>query len=380
MRINQIIMEASKVGRTFQHLEDLVLIDGVAGAKNAIARLADAARSGPQAVRWKWDGKPTIYWGREPSGQFVMTGTGGWNKRDGSGKSSSAQELANYLMSTGRIEPGKEQERMKFATEFASLWPLFEKSTPADFRGYVYGDLLYFRRPPVTGGTYTFTPNKVSYHVKADSELGQQISQSMAAVVGHAYFPQFGLSTDDQQPIDDFTKFNQNPALIVLGPRYVASTPQVDTKKLQDISKYVDANAAAIEAFLNDEALTAMKMSGFKNVLYAFGNDMSKSGQLTDLANKFIGWLPNSKQSAPMQEKIKAWVAKNQRGFIAAFATVENLRDVKNQIIDQLDREGGDVTQSMDGQIGGEGYVMYSPQGNVKLVPRHRWSPVFDQK
>jgi hypothetical protein len=86
-------------------------------------------------------------------------------------------------------------------------------------------------------------------------------------------------------------------------------------------------------------------------------------------------WLSSgSKQSAPMQQKIKDWIAQNQKGFIATFAVLENLRAVKNQIIDQLDAEGGDIQQSTRGVSGGEGYVQFG-QPNIKLVPRHRWTP-----
>jgi len=118
-----------------------------------------------------------------------------------------------------------------------------------------------------------------------------------------------------------------------------------------------------------------MKMAGFKGVLYNFNNQMARVGRTADLASEFTNWLSSgSKQSAPMQQKIKDWIAQNQKGFIATFAVLENLRAVKNQIIDQLDSEGGDIQQTTKGQKGGEGYVNYG-EPNIKLVPRHRWTP-----
>jgi len=374
MFINQIINEAPKVGRAFQHVEDLVLISGSAGAETAVSRLSDLARS-PTQIRWKWDGKPQVYWGREPDGSFIMVGHNGWLKPNGSGKSRSPQELVKFIMSTGNVTPDKEDERMRFANEYASLWALFEAATPKDFRGYVYGDLLFMRRPQMENDSYTFTPNNVTYSVPATTELGQRISKATAAVVGHAYFPQFGMGDDQQQPIDDFTKFNQTQGLIVLGPRYAQQPIKVDTKKLQDLQKYIAVNKTVIDNFLDDDRLAAMKMAGFKGVLYNFNNQMARVGRTSDLASEFVNWLnSSSKQSGPMQAKISDWIKQNQKGFIATFATLENLRTVKNQIIDQLDSEGGDIQQSTKGQRGGEGYVHYG-EPNIKLVPRHRWTP-----
>ena len=374
MFITQIINEAPKVGRAFQHVEDLVLIEGSSGANSAIGRLFDLARN-PQTIRWKWDGKPQVYWGREPNGKFIMVGHNGWLKPGDSGKSQSPAELVKFIMSTGNVAPDKQDERMRFANEYASLWALFEAATPKDFRGYVYGDLLFMRRPELQDGSYTFTPNNVQYSVPQSTELGQRISKAIAAVVGHAYFPSFGMGDDQQQPIDDFSSFNTTQGLIVLGPRYARQPIKIDTKKLQDLQKYVAVNKTTIDNFLNDERLAAMKMAGFKGVLYNFNNQMARVGRTTDLASEFMTWLSSgSKQSAPMQQKIKDWIAQNQKGFIATFAVLENLRAVKNQIIDQLDAEGGDIQQSTRGVSGGEGYVQFG-QPNIKLVPRHRWTP-----
>ena len=374
MFINQIISEAPKVGRAFQHVEDLVLIEGSGGAEKAINRLFQIA-SNPKTVRLKWDGKPQVYWGREPDGKFIMVGHNGWLKSDGSGKSSSPQELVRFIMSTGNVAPDKQDERMRFANEYANLWALFETATPKNFRGYVYGDLLFMRRPPLENNAYTFTPNNVTYSVPQSTELGQRISKTTAAVVGHAYFPSFGMGDDQQQPIDDFSKFNTTQGLIVLGPRYAQQPIKIDTKKLQDLQKYVAANKAQIDNFLNDERLAAKKMASFKGVLYNFNNQMARVGRTSDLASEFANWLSSgSKQSAPMQQKINDWIAQNQKGFVATFAVLENLRAVKNQIIDQLDSEGGDIQQTTKGQRGGEGYVNYG-EPNIKLVPRHRWTP-----
>jgi hypothetical protein len=46
---------------------------------------------------------------------------------------------------------------------------------------------------------------------------------------------------------------------------------------------------------------------------------------------------------------------------------------MKNNIIDQLDNAGADVTATIGDQRGGEGYV--ATRDKIKLVPRHKWTP-----
>jgi hypothetical protein len=43
---------------------------------------------------------------------------------------------------------------------------------------------------------------------------------------------------------------------------------------------------------------------------------------------------------------------------------------VKDSIINQLDQAQGDITATINGKPGGEGYVLGSPEGNIKLVKR----------
>ena len=62
------LMEAvdPKLGRAFNHLEDLVFFYGSAGTIEALEHLKDMnTADGSNSVRMKWDGNPQIYWGRE---------------------------------------------------------------------------------------------------------------------------------------------------------------------------------------------------------------------------------------------------------------------------------------------------------------------------
>ena len=73
MRAWQILTEATQKGREYNHLEDLVTFAGSKGALKA-AEILTRLGQDSKDVSIKWDGNPTLFWGREPNGEFVMTG------------------------------------------------------------------------------------------------------------------------------------------------------------------------------------------------------------------------------------------------------------------------------------------------------------------
>src|SRR5210317_248292 len=137
-----VLTEAAKVGREYQHLEDLVFVKGSKGAMEA-ADVLEKLGSDTGDVAIKWDGNPTIYWGRENDGTFVLVGKNGWGRN----KSTSADDLSNFIKNSGK---GVEEEpwREDFGSDMAEIFEIMKAATPPTFRGFVYGDLLYTPRKP----------------------------------------------------------------------------------------------------------------------------------------------------------------------------------------------------------------------------------------
>ena len=76
MRAFEFLTEAvltEAVGREFNHLEDLVFTNPSDGAKRAVEILKSMEQDASD-VAVKWDGNPTVYWGREDDGQFRLVG------------------------------------------------------------------------------------------------------------------------------------------------------------------------------------------------------------------------------------------------------------------------------------------------------------------
>ena len=93
MRAFEFLIEAT-VGREFNHLEDLVFTNPEDGAKRAVQIIKDMEQDSSD-VAIKWDGYPTLYWGRDDDGTFRLVGKNNWGREEG--KSGSPEELKKFI-------------------------------------------------------------------------------------------------------------------------------------------------------------------------------------------------------------------------------------------------------------------------------------------
>lgn len=321
---------------------------------------------------------PQIYWGRE-KGQIVAPhGHNQWSK---GAAPATAKDVSDFIMSTGKAATPEEiAARQEFANKFASLAPLFAKATPPSLDGnntyYVYADALFLDPPQLVNGVYTFCPNPKSqtcYHVRADSDLGKRIARAKVMVVGHAYFTEHGQPDSAQIPIRDFSAFNTNPDVIVLGPIYNVAPVVVDNSRIDQVEQFLSVNATAIDGFLEG----VKGVSDLKNIIYTYVNQTAKAKQLHQLSTAhFIQWAESGKISTGKLEKIVALNTQYNDALSKIFKIVIAIQILKDEVIDQI--ESGPKAEIWDTH--GEGRVRYADQnkqfGNVKLVPRKRWTPV----
>ncbi len=351
-----------KVGREFNHLEDLVFTEPN-GGKRAVEILKNLAQDA-QDVAIKWDGNPTVYWGRDEDGTFRLVGKNNWGREEG--KSSSPQELQDFINSRGKGE----EWRAKFAGDMAALWPVFEKATPKDFRGYVYGDILFHPGKPYEGadGRMSFTPNQTTYAVKGNSQVGRKVAGAKVAVAAHQQYSYFGDKSGE--PFTDPGIFAANPELVVFGQTYVNHKPAVNADNLSVIEKEVNKSQQKITQLLTPQT----GLSDLQNIIYTFVNAQAKEKKLDMLDHDvFFTWLSTSKVSGPKQQKIAALANSIPGAMDSLFFIVRELMKAKNEVIRELDQAEGDITATTGGKPGGEGYV--KGKDSVKLVPRDRWTP-----
>lgn len=369
------LVEAKQLGRAFNHLEDLVFFYGSDGTIEALEHLKDVATdSGSQSIRMKWDGNPQIYWGRESKGgPLILAGHNAWSKGVAA---TSEEEVADFISnkSGNPKTPEEKAARSQFAQKFASMYDYFDRATPKDFEGFVYADGLFLDPPTEKNGVYTFCPNPKSqtcYHVRANSELGKRIDRATIMVVGHAFFPEFGAPDASQQPMQDFSMFDNDPSIVVLGPVYNDKPVDIDTSAIDNVENFVSQNKQAIDGFLAG----VPGLADLKNIIYTYVNQTAKAKRLDNLsAEDFSNWLQNSKVSTGKQAKIAELDLQFKGATSAIFELVKMIQRMKDEVIDQVEGEQGDIWDS-----NGEGRVRYADPnkkfGNVKLVPRKRWTP-----
>ena len=369
-------------GRAFNHPEHFVFFHGSEGAVEALQHYNEVAAevAGSTTLRMKWDGNPQIYWGREEkNGPLILAGHNGWSR---GAKTTSPEEVKDFIAnkSGSPKTPEEQAERNKFAQEFANLYPVFDKATPKDFVGFVYADGLFLSQPPLDeNGIYTFCPNphsKTCYHVKPSSSLGKRIQHAKVMVVGHAFFPEFGMPDRAQKPIKDFSQFNHTPDLIVQPPITNVEAPKYQmSKPMADIQSLIKGHGSQIDSFLS-----SIPDADKEGIFYKFANSMSKKGSAVfDRVdnNVFFDWMndPANKISPKKAAHIQATSKQHGTGLGAIWELIKKLRHIK-------DAQHGALQSQPKPDIwdtNGEGYVRYAdPEkhkfGNVKFVPT-TWTP-----
>lgn len=346
-------------GRDINHLEDLVIFHGSQGGQRAINVLRSLETS-PQDTTIKWDGSPAVIFGRNEEGEFVLTDKSGFGAKGYDGRVTSPQALEDMFNARKLNDPSKKQERQAFAARMAGIWPAFEKATPADFRGYIAGDLMYTDTPGTKDGKLTFQPNTTMYAVDPNSDIGKRIATSNVGVVVHVQ-----IDHDGNKSKPDTSGF-QAGDLLILPPVTLTTSPDIDNKHLDQLEQKLKSNGNDIDSLLNVPA--ELKMKNFDNILYTYVNAAVKTGTLGKLGRQdFVNWLSQSKLSAGQQQRAAKWAEQNASGFDAMFDFILAVKQVKNEVIAQLDNQPADIEAYTDGQKGGEGYVVGS---DVKLVNR----------
>lgn len=378
MKVSEVLLESvQQRGRAFNHLEDLAFFYGSDGAREALQHLVDfTTAEGSGSIRMKWDGNPQIYWGRQSAGgPLVLAGHNNWSRGV---LTDNPQKIYDFIanQSGSPRTPEEKQSRDEFAQRFAGLYPIFDAATPQDFVGFVYADGLFLEpQQPDDSGIYNFAPNPKSntvYHVRQDSGLGKRIAAAKVMVVGHAYFPEFGMPDRAQQPIKDFSQFNGTQDLIVLPPIYNDVEVNLPKPYLTKVANLINKTAQQLDTFLQPVA----GLSDLKEIIYRYINSTAKARQLSQVsAQHFLNWTQaDSRVSSGKKDKIQKLIETNPQGISALFAVFRAIQTLKNSVIDQVEQSRKEIWDT-----NGEGRVRYADQhkqfGNVKLVPRDRWVP-----
>ena len=372
------LLEAAGVGRKYQHIEDLVFTgipsQGISAGSEAgihAVRILNNMASTGKSLELKWDGSPVVYWGRDDKGRFSMIPKNAWEylKR---GKTEvapgvptvmySAKDIQNFIMNTGKSEPGQAQQRQQFASQMASLWPYFEKVSPE--RGYIEGGILFSPLQPYTFNPttqeYDFQPNITAFHIPKASDLGKRIAKAKVMVAATGYYDSLGSSDEGRYPNAEALS---TPDVIVQGTTYVEKAPGVDSSVLDKASKFIQKNASMINNFLAPKP----GLSKVGDILYKFYN---QNLRVDGVKQKFSQWAQQNLSSAQANKVV------NDPGLESVLDAVELLGRAKMDIY----RKASSGTHSGIRQTKPEGYVYQDPDTGqfVKAVSQADWAPRKD--
>lgn len=341
MRAHEFLAEA-KVGREFQHIEDLVYIDGTEGIQHIMERLRDIEQR-PEHLEVKWDGSPAIIFGRDEQGQFHFA------DKFAKEPISSSQDLYRMYMSRAREA---DESRKQFAGSMARLYDLYQQATPVNFRGYVEAALLYQSTPKKNRrGEYEFMPNTVRYMVDGRSDLGQRIGASQTGATITAYMPEFG---GQRQPPRDVWQQLGNRDVVIVPPKYTTEQKiTLDPSHVRAIQSLAKKHGQAIENFIAPEA----GLADIRNIIYSYVN--ARHEHLT--SEDFDAWLSSSSVSANKQQRIRQRLETNRAGIAAIFEIMRHVVALKLSVIEQLETPAlsaiGMRAELASGAPGGEGLV-----------------------
>ena len=359
----QVIVEGELLeeGVRIEHPEDLVFDRGSAGIDTAIQGLERTAQQ-PTTATVKWDGKPAIIFGRNPKGEFVLTDKGGFLKAGGVGLATSPKQMADVLAQ--RKGGGREE----LAQLYADLWPVLQKATPKNMKGYLQADLLFHPQKPYAeqDGKLVFEPNTVKYSVDANSATGKKIANSKFGLVIHSKLDAPGA---DVEPVSGAT-VSDVPDLFVADQNIKDSTAgvQLDEKNISQLKQLKSKYGSQIDALFNPQELRNRRISNFPKLFKQYINTKVRAGNYDNMIKGFVDWV--SEKVPTQAPRMIEWMKENSQGTAALVNTFLLLSAVKNDLIRQLDQNAHEIEASINDEPGHEGYVGQ----DLKFVDRMRFS------
>ena len=353
------IYEAEEAGvggkaKGIEHLEDYVFRNGLPGVATALQIVQAAAESPTKTTTVKWDGKPAVIFGRKPeTGEFVLTDGSGFEAKGYDGLATSPRMMAD-------IQRNRSGSRDELIQLYAALWPILEAALPANFRGYVKGDLLYMDTPSLEAGNYVFKPNTVQYRIPAKTSLGQRIGASNIGIAMHSMYADAG---DARQPLSG-VRFDDVPGLLLIEPiggkEIVPDAGLI--KQIKSVANGPDGRAIA--TLFNPGELRAQQITDLAKLCVDYINYRIKQPDpsFDNLLGGFGDWL-QTKVTPKKFNNIVEYLnspSSNAGALSAAFTLFMLLHDLKIDILRQLDLK----------DPGHEGWVMATPAGYAKAVNR----------
>lgn len=343
------------VGREYQHLEDLTFIESQ-GAARALYVLKNIHS---YTTSIKWDGNPTIYFGRDQNNNFSLSGKNGWGKHT----AGSPGDLENWINTRGKGEFW----RKHYARAMAEMWETLESEFT--FKGYLYADVMWgpTSHLGMNSEHLYFRPNIVTYMVETKSELGKRLKSTKMGLTAHKHYANFG----DREGVDVGNYDYSTKSVAFLTQNLLSKTYKSPDEELKNLEKLINKNVNVIDELF---FFTPPGMTDIRNIIYTYVNYTVKERKFKSLNNLkiFEAWIETSKLSFPKQGKLKKMIVMHEDKFQKLFDTILAISNVKDLFIEEMVKSVNGI-KFMRSHPAGEGFVLNEPK--LKFVPRTTWIP-----
>ena len=345
MKLTFIDYLVENTGPRIPHPEDSIF-DGSAETAKYVQALQDVIDN-PGGVSIKWDGGIALVFGRNEQGQFFCADK--YMPAKGVFPASPAQWI-EYDRARGA---DRSTGAVNLYRAIELIWSGLEAAVTetATFKG----DLMHVGRLRADRGVYKFKPVTVEYHIPVDSAIGKLVTNKVGIVVVHqkngAPWDGTGLVNAGNVAILDPTaniKFQlKNPVQLVKAAE-------------QAVSKY---------GKISDDFLAGMDGVAQKAIKQYFNHKITKQTN-EELASWLQHHVSGKQFKLLVGDDQDGYLYTNHEGYVSLTAIWNSVYALKVNLAEQLERQVTGFGQWVAGKQAGEGFVVNTAHGLVKLVNR----------
>ncbi len=337
------LLEAAPSNPRIPHPEDAIFISQVEAAKYVQA--LESAIKNESDISIKWDGGIALFFGTSPEGKFFIN-----DKYMPEGfYAYSPQDWERY---DTQVKKSK-SARPDLYKKIAMIWEGLREDILDN--GIYKGDLMAVGSElEPQNDMFVFKPTTVVYNIPVASELGKTIQGKVGVIVVHQR---------NGAPWDGKSGLANKGNVAVLPPKAGLSF------KLQSPGKLVNGakNAVNREGKIAEQFLQGMDNTARSSIQTYFNK------KITSQTNEdLLPWLEKN-VSKKQYLILSKYIPENSNGLKALEHVWNSVYALKENLVSQLEKQVTGFSQTINGQQGGEGFVVPSSTGLVKLVNRQQF-------
>jgi hypothetical protein len=376
-----VLIEQEQVKRDprWPHPEDAIFLKGSKQSQQVVQALSRAVAQ-PRNVTIKWDGKPALIFGRLPNGRLAVMDKYMFDAKY------AAQSPDDWIKYDRNKPSGK--MRTNLYPMLRQLWPGLNAAVKGP--GFYWGDMMWAGELKPTSGRYQFRPSEVTYTVDRSSPLYPEIAGKRGGVVVHRVYS--GLGDTASSPWNGNGLESVPGGVLIIKPNLgqpLKANPSGAAETLAVIKKHGKAVDAMLEQL---PVSTRQRLQTYYNQKLTGGTGLS-----------LVNWLPGNVSAVQLKNLVGSTTKnadgsqKQEPGLLVApdpatgeprpTPAYQGLEDIFNAVynfkiglLSQLAPQVQGLGQSVAGQPEGEGFMVDTTLGPMKLVNRGVFSSALMAK